>query len=78
MKKGADAPLVNTAMAGQTTAPVPLVAPPPVALTKVTFVGNLSCTVTLVAVAGPLLVSVTVKVIVSPTFGLDLSTLLVT
>src|SRR5262249_18444736 len=39
--------------------------------------GSRSCTVTLVAASGPALVSVTVKVIVSPTLGAVLLTLLV-
>ena len=46
--------------------------------TNVTFAGSASVTSTPVAVAVPLLVSVMVYVIVSPTFGCGLSTVFVT
>src|ERR1700689_2389832 len=40
------APFVRLGIVGQNTAPLALVVPPPVALTKVTFAGNASVTTT--------------------------------
>src|SRR5437899_10727032 len=59
--------------------PVPLLYAPwlGVAETKVKPAGRASCTVTLVAELGPASLSVMVKVIVSPTLGVGLLTVLV-
>jgi len=54
-----DAPLARLAMVGQVTTPR-LFVPPPEAETKVTAAGKLSVTTMLVAVEGPLLVTVMV------------------
>ena len=53
------APRAKLVIVGHQTVPLPLV-PPLVALTKVTFVGSRSLTMTLVAMSGPMLVTVIV------------------
>jgi len=57
--KVVEAPLARLAMAGKVTMPLLLI-PPPEAETKVTAAGKLSITTTLLAVEGPLLVTVMV------------------
>ena len=54
-------PLASVAMVGQVTMPA-LVVPPPLALTNVPVLGNVSDTMTLVAVEGPAFVTMTVYV----------------